>query len=177
MTNDVAKLEALANELAAVPDGIETKTAAEHPEVKTLELLRATTIDRLNEIDALVSERDNYKRGLEVSEAGRAADGERYENEIAALRRRVAKLSSDLAFFQATDQRKGDTLVALSRQIERGLADARNDAARRPKETDMPTTFPEDGEPLPQAGKPWRNVLPLPKAQDITHFAPKEMRR
>lgn len=177
MMNDVVKLEALADELAAGPDGSETLSVADHPEIKTLELLRASTMDRLHAIEALTLERDNYKRGLEVSEAQRATDGEVYEAKIADQARRIAKLSSDLTYFQNVCDRQRETLEAAERLITRGRMNAQHDYANRPQPDDVPAEMPDDSDPLPKTGAPWRNVRPLPQAQDITQFVPRGMRR
>jgi len=175
--SDVVKLEALANELSH-DDSEQTAAVSDHPELKTLELLLSKTRERLTEIDTLTSERDNYQRGLEASEAARAADGEAYEAEIALLNRTLAKLKSDLAFFQSAFDGSRETLEAVERLVTRGRMDAQHTFANRPRPDDPPLDVPDDDQPAPRfllRGRPEpANVrrLQIPQASDITRFAP-----
>ena len=158
---ELAHLKAIEAELSTSDDSEQTTPVHDRPEVlQALETARTVTRMAI-EIEELTASRDSYMRGMEASEQAGVL-----------LRHDLANQTARGDHFERRFNEAKAALEHINQYAERGLYGMRH-AGAQPVEISPP----DDSDPIPNAGKPWRNLRVLPTAQDITHFAPNRMRR
>lgn len=160
---ELAHLKAIEAELSTSDDSEQTTPVHDRPEVLQAAANLANVTRMAIDHEELVARCQSYE-----------ADITALTQRCDSLEQRLHDTTTERDFYRTSFFSGTRAAEAIERIVTQWRVEAHAQARSRPNKSVSP---PDDSDPVPSAGKPWRNLRVLPTAQDITQFAPNRIRR